>query len=95
METSDDEKYQWKFFEMTQITTVDQQGVKTFLEEMEDDGMEDMVRQEGPTQIINLLVEDQTGNIMFGELFDFDDLGDWMRRVTEEEERKNDIFLNK
>jgi len=76
METSDDEKYQWKFFEMTQITTVDQQGVKTFLEEMEDDGMEDMVRQEGPTQIINLLVEDQTGNIMFGELFDFDDLGD-------------------
>ncbi len=52
--------------------------MKTLLEEMEDDGMEDMVGQEGPTQIINLLIEDQTHNIIFGELSNFDDLGDWM-----------------
>jgi hypothetical protein len=44
METFNDEEYQWKFFEMIQTTKVDQQGVRTLLEEMEDDEMEDMVR---------------------------------------------------
>jgi hypothetical protein len=88
MEASNDEEYQWKFFEMIQIRKVDQQGVRTFLEEMED-----MVRHEGLTQIINLLVEDQIDNIMFRELFDSDDLGDWMRCVAEEEEKRNDIFF--
>lgn len=78
METFNDEEYQWKFFEMIQTTKVDQQGVRTLLEEMEDDEMEDMVRQEGPPQIINLLVENQIDNIMFGELSDSNDLGDWM-----------------
>jgi hypothetical protein len=53
-----------------------------------------MVRQERPMQIINLLVEDQTNNIMFGKLPNSDDLGDWMRCATEEEERKNGIFLS-
>jgi len=51
---------------MTRTTKVNQQGVRTLLEEIEDDGMEDMVKQEGPTQIINLLIKDQTNNIMFG-----------------------------
>ncbi len=37
--------------------------MRTLLEEIED-----MVRQEGPTQIINLFIEDQTDNIMFEEL---------------------------
>lgn len=94
-ETFDDEEYQWKFFEMTQTTKVDQQGVRTLLEKIEDDGMEDMVKQEGPIQIINLLVENQTNNIMFRKLSDSNDLGDWMQCVAKEKERRNNIFLNK
>jgi hypothetical protein len=61
---------------------------------MEDDGMEDMVGQERSMQIINLLIEDQTDNIMFGELSNSNDLGDWMQCVTEGEGRKNGIPLN-
>jgi len=42
----------------------------------------------------NLFIEDHIGNIMFTKLFNVDDLGDWMLCVTEEEERRNGIFLN-
>ncbi len=41
----------------------------TLLEKMGDDGMEAMVKLERPIQIINLLIENQTNNIVFGESF--------------------------
>ncbi len=80
-------------FEMIQTTKVDQQRVRTLLKKMEDDGMEDMVGQEGLEQIINLLVEDHIDNIMFGKLSNSNYLGDWMQCVTEEDIR-NGIFVN-
>jgi len=71
-----------------------QHEVITLLEEMDDDVMETMVKHESPTQIINFLIKTQAVNIVFGELFDYDDLEDWMRCVATEEERRNEIFLN-
>lgn len=71
-----------------------QHEVITLLEEMDDDVMETMVKHESPTQIINFLIKTQVVNIVFGELFDYDDLEDWMRCVATEEERRNEIFLN-
>jgi len=55
-----------------------QHEVITFLEEMDDDVMEVMVKHESPTQIINLLIKNQVDHIVFGELSDYDDLEDWM-----------------
>lgn len=71
-----------------------QHEVITFLEEMDDDVMEAMVKHEGSTQIINLLIKNQVDNIVFGELFNHDDLEDWMWCAATEEERRNEIFLN-
>lgn len=60
--------------------------MKTLLEEMEDDGMEDMVGLERPMQIINLFIEDQIDNIMFGKLFNSDDLDlVWYKRGGKKE----------
>ncbi len=56
--------------------------------------MDAMVKHEGSTQIINLLIKNQVDNIVFGELFNSDDLEDWMWCVATEEERRNEIFLN-
>jgi hypothetical protein len=55
-----------------------QHEVITYAEEMDDDVMEAMVKHEGSTQIINLLIKNQVDNIVFGELFNYDDLEDWM-----------------
>jgi hypothetical protein len=41
----------------------------TLLEEMGDDGMEAMVKLERPIQIINLLINNQVDNVVFGEIF--------------------------
>ncbi len=71
-----------------------QHEVITFLEEMDDDVMELMVKHESPTQIINLLIKNQVDHIVFGELSDYDDLEDWMRYATTKEEIRNEIFLN-
>jgi hypothetical protein len=71
-----------------------QHEVITLLEEMDDDVMEAMVKHESPTQIINLLIKNQANNIVFGELFNSNDLEGWMRCVVTEEERRNEIFLN-
>jgi hypothetical protein len=40
------------------------------------------------------LIKNQADNIVFGKLFNSDDLEDWMWCVTTEEERRNEIFLN-
>ncbi len=59
-----------------------QHEVITYAEEMDDDVMEAMVKHEGSTQIINLLIKNQVDNIVFGELFNYDDLEDWMWCAT-------------
>ncbi len=62
----------------TPTTYMTQHEVITYAEEMDDDVMEAMVKHEGSTQIINLLIKNQVDNIVFGELFNYDDLEDWM-----------------
>ncbi len=53
----------------TQTVDMTQHEAIPQLEEMGDDGMEAMVKLEGPIQIINLLIENQADNTMFGESF--------------------------
>jgi hypothetical protein len=59
----------WNLFTFTQIVDMTQHEAITLLEKMGDDGMEAMVKLERPIQIINLLIENQTNNIVFGESF--------------------------
>jgi hypothetical protein len=59
----------WNLFTFTQIVDMTQHEAITLLEKMGDDVMEAMVKLERPIQIINLLIENQTNNIVFGESF--------------------------
>jgi hypothetical protein len=43
------------------------------------------VKHEGPNQINNLLLEDQTKNIIFGEISNYEGYEDWMKCVAKEE----------
>ncbi len=47
-------------------------------EEMQDDKMDCFVMQEGPNQMVNLLLEEQTDNIIYGELSNSKDFEDWI-----------------
>jgi hypothetical protein len=57
--------------------------------------MDCFVMHEGPKQMINLLLEEQTNNLVFGKLSDLDDFEDYLKCVDEEEQRRNEIFFNK
>jgi len=50
--------------------------------------------EEGPKRMINLLLEKQIKNLVFGKLSDSDDFEDWLKCVEEEEYRRNEIFFN-
>jgi mannose-1-phosphate guanylyltransferase len=89
----DDDEHLWNLSMFIQTTDMTLHEVITLLEEMGDDVMEAMVKHEVSTQIINLLIKNQADNIVLGELFNFDDLEDWMQCVTTKEERRNEIFL--
>lgn len=52
------------------------QEEKEMAKELMDNGLETFVQKEGPNQILNLLLEEQIDNVIFGEFFDFDDFGD-------------------
>jgi DNA relaxase NicK len=45
--------------------------------------------------MVNLLLEEQTNNIIYGELLHFKDFEDWIRCVSGEEEKRNEIFVGK
>lgn len=62
--------------------------------EMQDDGMDCFVMQEGPRQMINLLLEEQTNNLVFRE-FDSDEFEDYFKCVDVKELKRNEIFFNK
>ncbi len=47
-------------------------------EEMQDDRMDCFVMQKGPNQMVNLLLEEQTDNIIYDELSDSKDFEDWI-----------------
>jgi hypothetical protein len=43
---------------------------------------------------LNLLLEEQIDNVIFGEFFDFDDVGDWISCAAEDEDRRKQIFAD-
>lgn len=67
---------------------------KEMAKELMDNGLETFVQKEGPNQILNLLLEEQIDNVLFGEFFDFDDFGDWRSCAAEDEDRRKQIFAD-
>jgi len=47
-----------------------------------------MVLQEGPEQILQLTLQDQTDEFMKEEISESDDYGDWIQWVFDEEKRR-------
>ncbi|CAM6026248.1 unnamed protein product [Sphagnum balticum] len=64
------------------------QEEKEMAKKLMDNGLETFVQKEGPNQILNLLLEEQIDNVIFGEFFDFDDFGDWISCAAEDEDRR-------
>lgn len=64
------------------------------LEDVVDNGLETFVQKEGPNQIMNLILKEQTDNVVFGDIFEYQDYEDWIRCVVEDEKRKNEQFLD-
>jgi hypothetical protein len=58
------------------------------VEDLMDNGLEDFMQNEGPNQIMNLMLEEHANNGMFGEIFDYNDFEDWRRCVRHDEKRK-------
>ncbi len=52
------------------------------IEELMDDGLELFVQKEGLHQIVNLIFEKQTNNLMFGEISNSEDFEDLMQCVA-------------
>lgn len=67
------------------VIEYDYVGDHELLEELHDNGLDTFVKHEGPNQIINLLLEDQTKNIIFGKSSNSKDYEEWMRCVAKEE----------
>jgi hypothetical protein len=49
---------------------------------------EELVLQEGPEQILQLTLQDQTDEFMKEEISESDDYGDWIQWVSDAEERR-------
>jgi len=49
---------------------------------------EELVLQEGPEQILQLTLQDQTDEFMKEKISESDDYGDWIQWVSDEEERR-------
>lgn len=43
--------------------------------------------------MMNLILEEQVNNVMFGDISESDNYEDWIRCDVEDEERRNDQFL--
>ncbi len=52
------------------------------------------MQEEGQNQIMNLILEEHADNVMFGDISEFEDYEDWIRYIVEDEERRNEQFLN-
>jgi len=51
------------------------------------------VKEEGPNQIKNLILEKQANNVMFGDIFKYDDYDNWSICIAEDKEKKNEQFF--
>lgn len=71
--------------EEVNVIEYDYVGDHELLEELQDNGLDTSMKHEGPNQINNLLLEDQTKNIIFREISNYEDYEDWMKCVAKEE----------
>ncbi len=51
------------------------------------------MKEEGPNQIKNLILEKQVNNVMFGDIFKYDDYENWSICIAEDKEKKNEQFF--
>jgi len=59
--------------------------------EFVDAEFEDLVSKEGPLQILQLTIQNETDNLLKEEITDADDYTDWIRWVAEEERRMQSL----
>jgi len=62
------------------------------LEELQDNRLDTFVMQERPNQSINLLLEEQIDNIIFGQLSNYEDFENYMRCVVKDDNMWNEAF---
>jgi len=58
------------------------------VEDLVDNGLENFMQNEGPNQIMNLMLEEHANNVMFGEIFYYNDFEDRKWCVRHDEKRK-------
>jgi hypothetical protein len=66
-------------------------GLDERLLEFVDAEFEDLVRKEGPLQILQLTIQKETGNLLKEEVTDADDYADWIQWAAEEERRMQSL----
>jgi len=59
--------------------------------EFEDTEFEDLVREEGPQQILQLTMQNKADELMKEELTDDDDYADWIQWAADEERRMQSV----
>ncbi len=57
-------------------------------DEFGDDGLEKLVKSEGPPEILQLILQEQANDFMNEELTDADDYADWMKWVADAEQSR-------
>jgi len=81
--TDDSEHYDLESNQLKQIDYEDEFG---------DTGMEELVKSEGPQEILQLILQEQADNFMKEEITDADDYADWIQWVFDVEQGKQVIF---
>jgi len=61
------------------------------MSEFVDAKFEDLVNKEGPLQILQLTIQNETDNLLREEITDGDDYGDWIRWAAKEERRMQSL----
>ncbi|CAM6018617.1 unnamed protein product [Sphagnum balticum] len=59
--------------------------------EFRDTEFEDLVKKEGPQQILQLIMQNQAGDLLKEELTDADDYADWIQWAADEEQRMQNL----
>jgi hypothetical protein len=69
------------------------QNDTSLLEDRMDNGLEIFVKEEGPNQIKNLILEEHADNVMFGDISKYDEYEDWIRCVAEDMKKRIEFFF--
>jgi hypothetical protein len=77
------EHYDWESHQLKQIDCED---------EFRDTKLEDLVRLEGPQEILQLILQEQVDEFMEEEITDVDDYADWLRWVSDAEQSRQAMY---